>query len=172
MAGSRRWSGQAIWGAALIAGGVVILIVFLALTLPSGGPLRPGSTSGGSLTAIELGRRIYTTGVDEDGRVIRRSAIMMFGRAACAQCHGADARGRKISSMMGSFEAPDIRWSTLSRPMQEENGALEPAYDAATFGKALREGIDSAGDTLEAPMPRWDLTDAQVEALIAFLKTK
>ncbi len=72
--------------------------------------------------------------------------------------------------MMGSFDVPDIRWSTLSRPMQT-NGETEPPYDPMTFAQAVRDGIGSDGDELESIMPRWQLTDPQVQGLITYLKT-
>jgi mono/diheme cytochrome c family protein len=97
---------------------------------------------------------------------------MMFARASCAQCHGSDAKGRTISYMMTSFEAPDISWTTLSQPIKADNGSIEPAYDPTTFARAVTKGIDSVGGALNPPMPRWDLTTVQVEGLIAFLKTK
>ena len=40
-----------------------------------------------------------------------------------------------------------------------------------TFGRAVTEGMDPADGLLWLPMPRWDLTTPQVEALAAFLKT-
>ncbi|MCL5737002.1 MAG: cytochrome c [Actinobacteria bacterium] len=172
MNGTRRWPRGATIGLSLIGAGVVIGVVFLALAVPSGGPLHPGGVGPAQLTPTALGQRIYTNGRDENGRVIPRSALMMFAGATCADCHGSDARGRTVNTMMGSFEAPDIRWSTLSQPMKGDNGAMEPAYDAASFGRALTQGLDTLGEALNPPMPRWQLTNVQVDALIAFLKTK
>jgi mono/diheme cytochrome c family protein len=97
---------------------------------------------------------------------------MMFAGATCAQCHGNDARGRTINAMVATFETPDIRWSTLSQPLKEEDGGVEPAYDSASFARTVTKGIDSAGGALKAPMPAWDLTPRQFDALVAFLKTK
>jgi mono/diheme cytochrome c family protein len=156
----------------LIAAGLVIAALFFGLTVPSGSPLHPGGALPPSFTPAALGERIYTAGRDENGNVIRRSTYGMFGAATCADCHGSDAKGRTISYMMGSFETHDIRWSTLSQPHQEKDGTMVPAYDAVRFGLAMTQGIEPSGETLEPPMPRWDLTPAQVEALIAFLKTK
>ncbi len=74
--------------------------------------------------------------------------------------------------MRGGFTAPNIRWSMLSQPLKADDGTTEPAYDPTTFGRAVTQGIDSAGGNLKAPMPRWDLMQAQIDALIAYLKTK
>lgn len=173
MNGTRRWSRQATTGVILIGIGVVIALVLFVLTVPGEAPLHPGTTiPAGPLTSLALGERIYATGTDENGRLIRRSAVMMFGGASCINCHGGDAKGRIVQAMMGSLETPDIRWSTLTQPMQNPEGELEPPYDATTFARAVTQGIDSSGQGLNPPMPQWDLTSAQVDAVIAFLRTK
>jgi len=35
----------------------------------------------------------------------------------------------------------------------------------------VRDGLDPAGDRLDAPMPQWRLTDAEISALIDYLKS-
>ena len=42
--------------------------------------------------------------------------------------------------MMGEVDVPDIRWSTLSQPMQSPEGGMEPPYDPTTFARAVRVG--------------------------------
>ena len=43
------------------------------------------------------------------------------------------------------------------------------AYDAATLARAVRQGVDPDGDPLMAPMPRYDLDEEAVAALLAYL---
>ena len=43
-------------------------------------------------------------------------------------------------------------------------------YDARSFRRAMRDGIDPAGNVLEPAMPRYDLDDADLDALVAYLK--
>jgi mono/diheme cytochrome c family protein len=118
-----------------------------------------------------VGERIYTTGTDENGRVIPRSGVtgMMRAAVACANCHGPDARGRTIQMMMGQFEAPDIRWSTLTAPPTDPG---DKAFDADSFFLAITQGIDPNGSTLKVFMPRWQLTRAESDALVEYLKTR
>jgi mono/diheme cytochrome c family protein len=45
--------------------------------------------------------------------------IMGGGMMTCASCHGSDGRGGRVRMMMRVFEAPDIRYQTLT---SEEHG--------------------------------------------------
>ena len=129
-----------------------------------------------------LGERIFLTGRDERGRRIPRSGGFggMMGDLACADCHGEDARGGSIQMMMYDIEAPDIRWSTLAEPEPEpepDSGATggehahEP-YDEEGFARAIREGVAPGAESLDRLMPRWQVSDRQVQALIEFLREK
>jgi cytochrome c oxidase subunit II len=173
MALARR-SGQFTAGIVLLVGGIAALAILLALTLPSSGPLHRyspwRSASQGSFSS--LGERIFLTGTDESGNTIPRSELgMMMGpTVGCADCHGLDAKGRTITVMMGRYESLDIRWSTLTSP-QAEDGETWVPYDDASFARAMRQGVEPNGESVEFPMPRWQLTDAEISALIAYLRT-
>ena len=120
---------------------------------------------------VALGRIIYLTGADLSGQFIPRTGgLGMMGSSGCVTCHRPDGKGGTIRMMMASYDIPDIRWSTISQPMQMD-GETEPPYDPDTFARAVREGIGSDGDELESVMPRWQLTDPQVQGLIAYLET-
>ena len=100
------------------------------------------------------------------------------GRLACADCHGKDARGGVHQMGMTQMDAPDIRWAALT---EEEHGADgdhnegggmdHPPYDEATFKQAVTQGVDPAGDPLDSDMPRWRMSDQDIQDLIAFLKS-
>lgn len=172
---------------ATVAAGIVLAVV-LAVScagggLPGGPASTPSSTAAGPVTTPSgggsgalpgdpvLGRSIYLTGADLSGRPIPRSGgLGMMGSGGCSICHGDDGRGGTVGMMMGRYDVPDIRWSVLSEPMQMD-GETEPAYDAPTFARAVRDGIGSDGDHLESIMPRWQLTGSEVSGLIAYLQT-
>ncbi len=125
--------------------------------------------------AESVGGEIFLYGTDGGRAVSRRGSIGMMGGSGlgCADCHGRDGRGGRASMMMmGSFEAPDIRWSTLtSADMEHADGeAPHPPFDRDSFARAIRDGVDPGGDELKSPMPRWGVNDAQVDALIEYLK--
>jgi hypothetical protein len=172
MSRTGRWSTQATVGLVLLVAGVVGAIL-LALSIPAGGPLRPGGSwlSAGQVSGVDLGQRIFQTGRDQNGRVIPRSGMtgMMGTAVACANCHGSDARGRTIQMMMGQHvEAPDIRWSTLTAPPTDPADA---AFDPDSFFLAVTAGRDPNGSTLKVFMPRWQLSRAQSDAVIEYLRT-
>lgn len=154
-------------GIALVSIGVVGLVVVLALG-SAGVRLFLGAPA-----VHSLGEEIFLYGTDDGRRIPRRGGIGMMGSGlGCAACHGTDGRGDRVSMMMGSFEAPDIRWSTLgSAEMEHEEGeAPHPPYDRESFARALRQGVDPGGHPLESPMPRWRISDDEVDALIDYLK--
>jgi mono/diheme cytochrome c family protein len=94
---------------------------------------------------------------------------MMGSGVACLDCHGSDARGRTIQVMMGQVDTPDIRWSTLTAPPADP---ADKAFDPDSFFLAVTQGIDPTGATLKTFMPRWQLTRAQSDAVIEYLKTR
>lgn len=154
--------------------GLVVLATFSVGTSPGVSFVPVGG--GGAQTYGTLGERIFLSGTDGNGNSIPRSTPsmynMMFGQLGCAGCHGRDGRGGTVGAMMGSFHTPDIRWSTLvSAQGSHENGQAHAAYDEASFARAVRDGIDPEGDRLDAPMPQWRLTDAEIATLIAYLKS-
>lgn len=104
----------------------------------------------------------------DDGRPIRYTGGMMM-RMSCASCHGADGRGRSTPMSL----TPDITYANLTAPagMLEPSGARGHSYTDASIKRAITQGLDAEGATLAWPMPRWDLTDQELDDLIAYLKT-
>jgi len=86
----------------------------------------------------------------------------------CAGCHGADGRGRPE----GGVTPSDITWSVLTRPYRSDDSLARrrPAYDAESLRRALREGIDPAGNELGATMPRYRISDGDLDSLIKYIK--
>ncbi len=173
MSRTRRWSTQATVGLILLVVGVAAAVVLLALWIPAGAPLHPGGSSlpSGQVSGATLGERIFLTGRDENGNLIPRSGFtgMMGSAVACANCHGPDARGQTIQVMMSQVEVPDIRWSTLIAPPTDP---ADKALDRDSFFLAVTQGLDPNGSSLKPPMPRWELTRAESDALIEYLKTR
>jgi mono/diheme cytochrome c family protein len=164
------WLGIALMVVGLV--GLVFLLSFGGWT-NSGASLVPFVGSGAQ-TFSSLGERIFLSGTDANGNVIPRSTSstygVMFGRVGCAGCHSRDGRGGTVAVMMGSFTTPDIRWSALTATTDSQDRPQTP-YDEASFAHAVRDGIDPEGIHLNAPMQQWGLTDAEVSALVSYLKS-
>ncbi len=125
---------------------------------------QPGS-SGGSYSSD--GERIFLSGVGTDGREIARSTSNvsggsgMMGGGGCGSCHGADGRGTTIRVMGGTtIETPDITYDEL----------IEHGFTDATIAVAIRDGVHEKGEQMDAAMPRWQMSEADVNATIAYLK--
>ncbi len=127
-------------------------------------PVAPVPTGG---TYASNGERIFLTGASQSGQpitpVIDGMRMMPPGRLSCASCHGPEGRGGKVSMMMVTFNAPDIRWGTLSQ--------MNPPYTTDTLKRAITQGEDEEGKPLEWQMPRWQMTDSDLNDLVNYIQT-
>ena len=87
---------------------------------------------------------------------------------ACANCHGADARGR----VEGGVAAPQILWSHLHKHYPVLGGRFRwrPGYSEETFARALQHGLDPAEQVLAWAMPRYRLQANEIAGLLAHLR--
>lgn len=117
------------------------------------------------------GERIYFTGQDNAGHIIRANSIgmpMSSIRAGCSTCHGPQGKGGTISFMMGTIDVPDIRYKTLS---PKEPDMKHPPYTDETLKRAITQGIDPDGQPLNPPMPRWQMTTEDLNDIVSYLKS-
>ena len=132
------------------------------------------------------GERIYFTAASSSGEPITYSgSIRMMHSITCANCHGPDGSGGRVSMMMSHFDSPNITWHVLTQEEEHEEGHEEgheeepgqgeheehPPYTEVTLKKAITEGIDPAGERLDDEMPRWRMSEQDLEDLVEFIKT-
>jgi cytochrome c oxidase subunit II len=121
------------------------------------------------------GERIYFTASNDSGDRIRSEGGprggMMRDRFACADCHGDDGQGGRFRMMMQSVEAPAITWAALTEEHGDHGDDGHPPYTEETLKRAIRDGIDPGGDRLDSQMPRWEISDSDLDDLIEFLKS-
>jgi cytochrome c oxidase subunit II len=174
-ASTRRWLvvGILLSGLILVTGTLLIFALFFTGRSMMGwgfgmvgrSPFRNFETNG---------ERIYFTGQSETGpRIISQMPgmhRMSPGRMACVDCHGPDGRGGAVRLMMSSFEAPDIRYSTLTDMEHDDNHLDHPPYTDEDIKRAIIEGVNPSGESLEWLMPRWEMTDEQLNELISFMQ--
>jgi len=145
-------------------------------------------------TSGEDGKALYFDGKRSNGAILRArvagGAVLQGELAACVRCHRPSGYGVNESDA----RTADITAATLFNPLkprrdylmrslyQERHGVLaqmsartprsRPAYqNASDILRALREGVDTAGEKLSAVMPRYDIDIEDATALKAFLQT-
>ncbi len=128
-----------------------------------------------------LGEAIYRHGALPGGEPIRgeRAAGMYVegNTAACVNCH----RRSGLGMQEGHLTIPPVAGSYLFHPRAGTIDDLDlpfvpgmradrDPYTDASLAQAIRDGIGMGGKPLDVLMPRFKLDDAQMAALIAYLK--
>ena len=134
---------------------------------------------------VELGRKIYVQGVRPNGEPLRATSAgnsMLSGeQAACIACHRKSAMGGReggviVSPVTGPilYAKPQPYWPRRPGREAQEITPLRQesriAYDDRRLARAIRTGVDASGKSLHPLMPRYDLGDADIDALIAYLR--
>lgn len=161
----------------VVVGGGVVVGLFLVACL--GLALWRLAWPGRSATVVTKyrsnGEQIYFTATSQRATSITSDGgmgMMGGGMMTCASCHGPDGRGGRVRMMMRVFETPDIRYKTLtSEEMEHEGGEAHPPYTDQDIKRAITEGVKSDGKPLKWPMPRWTMSDEDLDDLLEFLKT-
>lgn len=114
------------------------------------------------------GERIFFTGINSEGEMLKNSHGMQG--VGCAMCHGVDAKG----IVMMRMEMPDLRWSTLTDPKGHVHpgGRKHPAFTEGSFKACVVAGVDPAGNQLNTMMPRWQMSNEDLDDLIEYLKAQ
>jgi cytochrome c oxidase subunit II len=84
----------------------------------------------------------------------------MSRHIACVNCHGVDGKGGLLFPD-GITKSADIRWSSLAKE----------GFEQATFNKAVTKGLDESDQPLSTWMPRWTISDTDLNDLTVYLKT-
>lgn len=162
------------------------------------GPGMMDGTAWGDGAFESNGERIYFTGTSERSGDIEYTggpdigAMMMGGDLSCASCHGPNARGGEHRMHMEVMDAPTIRWDALAAhdeaghqegqeehateegdhtAEEDEHAAEEGGYDLETFRMAVVGGLHPSGEPLGEDMPRWQINDADLRDLAAYLQS-
>lgn len=162
------------WLAVVVGAVLVGLVLVLCAASLSGAFLITRSTAGPlpPQQYVSNGQLIYFTGFNERGeRIPFEGGPMWLYRhgGSCASCHGADGRGG-APVMMGTDVPGDIRYHHLLEEEHEEEEE-HPPYTDELIKRAITLGINPAGEPLDPTMPRWRMSDDDLDDLLAFLKT-
>lgn len=132
-------------------------------------------------SATDAGAAIFQRGVLPSGeplQAIRDSGMRMQGAAAaCVNCHRRSGLGAKegfgtVPPITGRylFHPRAQNLEDLDLPYVEGMRADRDPYTDDTIARAIREGLNSEGKPLNYLMPQFALNDADMAALIAYLK--
>jgi hypothetical protein len=143
----------------------VLLIMLTALILSS-----EAADQATEPEQIAWGRRLYrdgTLGLGQPltGRV--HDDVTLTGQAAaCIHCHQRSGLGTaEGGTVVPAITGPALAQATPPGPRSR------PAYSDATLVRAIREGVNAAGQPLHPLMPRYILPDTAASAVVAYLKT-
>lgn len=153
--------------------GLVVLLVAVLVVLA----LAPaGQRRWQEHRQIGLGERLLqggAAGAVADRIVDGGSATVLRGRLAghpgdlpsaatrCVNCH---ATGATAGQLLTAAFGPSLDSDALARAISRRGGPPS-RYDAVSLCRLLREGIDPAWVMVDASMPRYEVSDAQCQAL-------
>jgi len=162
---------------ALLLSGFVLTAVGCSGSATSGEGSGERAIPGTSSSAIPIaasakkfssvGEQIYLTGNGTDGQEILSEApraaqgAIIMGGGGCAPCHGADGHGGRISVMTARIQSPNVTYGSLTKD----------GFTDETIRAAIRYGTDEKRGWLAEAMPRWQMTDADVDATLVYLKS-
>lgn len=159
-------------------GSLAAIVTSLSMLLSACGGLvisiTPYSSNGEGIyftaTSVNTGR------IDYEGGIGMGPGMMMGGDLACVSCHGEDARGGELYTHMSRFSVPDIRPILAGEAghdddHRDEHEEAHEGYGFEDFRRAVVEGRHPDGSYLNPVMPRWDISDSDLDDLMQYLQS-
>lgn len=109
------------------------------------------------------GEQIYYAGIGSNGYPIPVYGGPMWLRmhgGGCVSCHGTNGKGG-LPVMMGTKIPEDIRYKTLTKK----------GYTDGLIKRAITQGKEEDGKVMDWTMPRWQMSEPDLNTLIEYLKT-
>ena len=131
---------------------------------------------------VDAGRAIYLNGQTVSGAPLQGGRAVGTGlsgaAAACVNCHQRSGLGGRegratIPPITGRYLFSQVADEDAAKglPFVEGTRGDRVAYTDETLARVIREGVNSEGRQLSYLMPHFDLSDSDMAALIAYLKT-
>ena len=119
------------------------------------------------------GEALYFTGRSLSGSLMRpiggNHHVMMMGTGACVRCHGTDRKGGRLWPRLWQ-RIPSLETEALLGDHAHDDHA-HASYTADTLATAIVKGTRPDGSSIGGDMPRWIMSDADLDALIGYLLT-
>jgi len=92
----------------------------------------------------------------------------------CATCHGINREGRRLLPRFWA-KAPALTADALfgeedSHEHDSNGHGNHESYNQKSLRQAIADGIDPAGELLDEAMPRWSMSEADLDDLIRYLQ--
>jgi hypothetical protein len=115
--------------------------------------------------ALARGRELFAGTAALRGTITGHASALPPAGARCVNCHasGPATTSASAASAAASYGPPLTR-QRLTEPLPRRGGPPS-RYDQATFCRLLRTGIDPAYVLITRSMPRYELPDADCQAL-------
>jgi cytochrome c553 len=161
---------------------------FSLLAFLLAGPVLAAPNPGADNAAlVEAGRMIYEQGILPDGaplQGIREGGTVASGRdAACVLCHQRSGMGLvEGASLVPPVTATalfgKLKLKTFGRQPRRAPGIqfkewpfkTRPPYDDTSLAAAIRSGVSPSGHRFQYMMPRYELDERDMAALVAYLR--
>jgi len=127
--------------------------------------------------SVSLGKKMYMEGVLPSGELMTATVhgdITLTGeQVVCGACHRRSGMGSSegqdvVPATIGDILYQPLRLPTSKPPLPPER---RPAYSDETLKRALRDGVGADGEAFSPLMPRYPLSDAELDSLVAYLKS-
>ncbi|MEX8519313.1 MAG: cytochrome c [Leptothrix sp. (in: b-proteobacteria)] len=136
----------------------------------------------GTAADIEAGRRIYREGILPSGEPLTGhrldGEVKISGQtAACVLCHrrsglGAVEGNNRISPISGRYLFRQDAHAVIQMNVRTERGfnRKHDPYTLETLAAAIRGGIHVSGHEMQPLMPRYDMSDQDIQVLASYLR--
>jgi mono/diheme cytochrome c family protein len=163
------------------ARGIAAALLLAAFFAAVAGALSPALADTPDVSPeANLGMRMYREGILPSGEKMRgeTSGRVLFSgaMAACANCHrrsgmGSAEGGTGVRPVTGAaLYRPEEVWGVGPGRKAPRGSQNWPVYTDETLARAIRDGVDPTSRRFDPAMPRYDLADADLALLVAYLK--
>ena len=129
---------------------------------------------------VAIGGRFYREGIAAGGSAVAATVqgdlALQSTNLPCTSCHRRSGWGTTEGPVTTPAVVGDVMFNPVTRGnpqigIRTTGPGTRPAYDLDSLARALRDGVDPAGRRLSATMPTYAVSDAEVAALAAYLRT-
>jgi len=110
------------------------------------------------------GHDLFSGAAPLRGTIVGHANALPPQAARCVNCHGGSTAGPTAAAASAASFGPLLTRTSLTQPVARRGGPPS-RYDRATFCRLLRDGIDPAYVIIPRAMPRYEISDADCEAL-------